>query len=121
MDSLVRAAVAEGLPPDPPLKKALEGGAKGISADRIVLAVRQSCDQLRDARALVRRSGGGGAPSSAEIVSVAAALGRGLPPPLGERIATALPGEPMGPALHAVADLVGHGFSQDSAVDLVVA
>ena len=119
VDSLVRAAEMESLPSDPLVKKALEGGAKGVSADRIVLAVRQTAGQLHDARALLRR-GQAGEPSADEIASVAAALGRGVPTPLGERMASALPGEPMGPALHAVADLVGHGFAQDSAVDLVV-
>jgi hypothetical protein len=37
------------------------------------------------------------------------------------RLTAALPGEPTGPALHAVADLVGHRFAEDSSVDLIVA
>ena len=54
-------------------------------------------------------------------MAVSAALVRGLPTPLVQRLVAVLPGEPTGPALHAVADMVGHGFAQDSAVDLVVA
>lgn len=39
---------------------------------------------------------------------------------MANRLAAALPGEPPGPALHAVADLVGHGFEEDSSVILIV-
>jgi len=53
-------------------------------------------------------------------MAVSAALVRGLPVPLVQRLVAVLPGEPTGPALHAVADMVGHGFAQDSAVGLVV-
>ncbi len=120
VDSLVRAAAADDLPTEPLVQKALEGAAKHAPPGRIVGAVADHADQLRQARTLLSRAGGP-PPTAGEITSVAAAMVRGLPPPLAERIVTALPDEPPGPALHAVADLEGHGFSEDAAVDLIVA
>src|SRR2546430_14205387 len=38
VDSLVERALAEGLPTEPPVQKALEGGAKQVTAPRIVAA-----------------------------------------------------------------------------------
>ena len=120
VDSVVRAAEAERLPTEPLVQKALEGAAKHAAPGRIVQAVGAQAEQLRQARTLLER-GGGNPPTAIEITSVAAAMVRGLPPPLAGRIVTALADEPPGPALHAVADLEGHGFAEDAAVDLIVA
>jgi len=120
VDSIVRVAEVDGLPTDPLVRKALEGGAKQASPDQIVAAVAQVASELREARALLLRGGGGGPVPPAEVMAVSAALVRGLPVPLVQRLVAVLPGEPTGPALHAVADMVGHGFAQDSAVGLVV-
>jgi len=120
VDSVVRAAEADDLPTEPLVQKALEGAAKHAAPGQIVEAVAAHADQLRQARTLLSRAGGP-PPTAAEITSVAAVMVRGLPPPLAERIVTALPNEPPGPALHAVADLAGHGFAEDAAVDLIVA
>jgi len=120
VDSLVWAAAADGLPTDQLVEKALEGGAKQASSEQIVAAVAQIASQLREARTLLLRSGAPAPLPPAEVVAVAAALVRGLPAALVQRIVAVLPGEPTGPALDAVADMVGHGFVRDSAVDLVV-
>lgn len=120
VDSVVRVAGADGLPTEPLVRKALEGGAKQASADQIVAAVAVVAGELREARTLLLRGGARSPVPPAEIVAVSAALVRGLPAPLVQRLVEVLPGEPTGPALHAVADMVGHGFAQDSAVDLVV-
>ena len=120
VDSVVRLAAADGLPTDQLVEKALEGGAKQASSEQIVAAVAQVATQLRQARTLLLRSGATAHVQPAEVVAVAAALVRGLPAPLVQRLVAVLPGEPTGPALDAVAEMVGHGFAQDSAVDLVV-
>ena len=120
LDSILRAAGIEGLPTEPLIQKALEGGAKGARTDHIVEAVGASASQLRSARALLRQAGESQPTDAAEITTVAAALSRGVSPQLVERLAAVLPGEPTGPGLHAVADLVGHGFTEDSSVDLIV-
>ncbi len=121
IDSIVLAAHREGLPTHPLIEKALEGGAKGVAADRIVLAVSTSANQLRTARALLREAGETQPTDPAEVTAVAAALSRGLSPELVGQLTAVLPGEPTGPALHAIADLVGHRFAEDSSVDLIVA
>jgi hypothetical protein len=120
VDSLVAQAVAESLPTEPLVQKALEGGAKGMPADRLVNGVRRSLVQLRDARAILSRA----APDRAgdgDLAAVSAGLARGLAPAIVERMLEAFPGDPPGPVLHAEADLVGHGFPPDSAADLLAA
>jgi len=120
IDSLIAAAVAESLPSEPLVQKALEGSAKGVPADRLVNGVRRGLLQLREARILVGRAVPGQPPLEGHVAAVAAALARGLPPAIVERLLTAAPDEPPAPALHAAADLVAHGFNSDSAADLLV-
>lgn len=120
IDSMIAAAVAESLPTEPLVQKALEGSAKGIPADRLVSGVRHGLMQLRDARLLVARAVPGQPVPEAHVAEVAAALARGLPPPIVERLLTVAPNEPPGPVLHAAADLVAHRFNPDSAADLLV-
>jgi hypothetical protein len=120
IDSIVLLASGDGLPTEPLIQKALEGGAKGAAPDQIVAAVGASANQLRVARALLELANDSRSPGAPEVTAVAAALARGVSPQEAERLTTALPGEPMGPALHAVADLVGHGFAERASVDLIV-
>jgi hypothetical protein len=121
IDSIVQDAARTGLPTEPLIQKALEGGAKGETPDRIVTAVGASAAQLRSARALLTSAGESSPSDPREVSAVAAALSRGVSPQLVGPLSASLPGEPTGPALHAVADLVGHGFAEDSSVDLMVA
>ncbi|MFN2571581.1 MAG: hypothetical protein ABR537_08230 [Gemmatimonadales bacterium] len=120
IDSLIAAAVAESLPSEPLVQKALEGSAKGIPAERLVNGVRRGLLQLREARIIVSRAVPGQSPPEGHVAAVAAALARGLPPAIVERLLTAAPNEPPGPALHAAADLLAHHFNADSATDLLV-
>ena len=53
VDSLVRQAAEEDLPTEPLVQKALEGGAKHVSPERIVAAVQVGLTQVRDARILL--------------------------------------------------------------------
>jgi len=120
IDSILAAAVAESLPTEPLVQKALEGSAKNIPADRLVNGVRRGFLQLRQARLIVSRAVPGQVPPEGHVAAVAAALARGLSGPVVERLLTAAPNEPPGPALHAAADLVAHHFDPDSAADLLV-
>jgi len=121
IDSLIEQAVAESLPTEPLVQKALEGGAKGIPVKRLVNGVRHGLVQLRDARAIVSRATPARVTLDGDVASVAAALARGLDPQLVERLLAGAPppGESPGPVLHAAADLVTHGFPADSAADLL--
>jgi len=120
IDSLVAQAVAESLPSEPLVQKALEGGAKGVPPDRLVAGVRRGLVQLRDARAILARTTPMRAAGDGDVAAVAAGLARGLPEPLVERMLAAMPGEAPGPVVHAAADLVAHHFPPDSAADLLV-
>jgi hypothetical protein len=121
VDSLVRAAAGEGLPTEPLIQKALEGGAKGVAAPRIVAAVQLNLSELRAARDLLVRAGDVPPVTAGEVTTVAWALRRGLPEPVVERVVAALPHPPRAAALHAVADLVAHRFDSDSSADLIIA
>jgi hypothetical protein len=120
IDSIIARAVAESLPSEPLVQKALEGSAKGIPADRLVNGVRRGLLQLREARIIVARTVPGQSPPEGHVAAVAAALARGLSPSIVERLLTLAPNEPPAPALHAAADLVAHRFNADSAADLLV-
>lgn len=121
VDSLVQRALAEGLPTEPLIQKALEGGAKQVTVPRIVAAVQVSLGQLRDARDLLIRAGDEPPATPGEVTTVAWAVRRGLPRPVVERVVAALPRPPRASAMHAVADLAAHHFDPDSAADLIIA
>jgi hypothetical protein len=120
IDSLIAVAVAESLPTEPLVQKALEGSAKGVPPDRLVNGVRRGLIQLREARVIVSRAVPGQPAPEGHVAAVAAALARGLSPAIVERLISVAPTEPPAPALHATADLVVHGFDPDSAADLLV-
>ncbi|HEY6809479.1 MAG TPA: hypothetical protein VI160_11915 [Gemmatimonadales bacterium] len=121
VDSIIARAAADSLPTGPLEEKALEGGAKHVAPDRIVAAVAAEAALLRGARDLLRHAGVPAPSSGAEIPMVAAALARGLAPPVVERVVEGVrPGSPAH-ALHAVADLAAHGFEPDSAATVVLA
>jgi hypothetical protein len=120
IDSLIAVAIAESLPSEPLVQKALEGGAKGIPAARLVSGVRRSLLQLREARIIVSRARPGEAPEEAHVAAVSAALARGLDSAIVERLVGVAPDESPGPVLHAEADLIAHRFNSDSAADLLV-
>ncbi|HEY6091451.1 MAG TPA: hypothetical protein VIV83_05635 [Gemmatimonadales bacterium] len=120
IDSIIATAVAESLPTEPLIQKALEGSAKGIPADRLVGGVRRGLLQLRDARIIVARAVPTQPPPEGHVAAVAGALARGLSPAIVERLLTVAPNESPGPALHAAADMVAHHFDPDSAAELLV-
>jgi len=120
IDSIIATAVAESLPTEPLVQKALEGGAKHVPADRLVSGVRRGLLQLRAARLIVARAVPGQTPPEGHVAAVSAALARGLPAPIVERLLNVAPNESPGPALHAAADLIAHRFDPDSAADLLV-
>ncbi|PYP46285.1 MAG: hypothetical protein DMD42_04425 [Gemmatimonadetes bacterium] len=120
VDSLIQLAEQEGLPTEPLVQKALEGGAKHVAESRIVAAVQLSLGQLRDARDLLVRAGDQPPVVPAELTTVAWALRRGLPAAVIERVVVALGPPPRAAAMHAVADLVAHQFDPDSAADLII-
>src|SRR5256885_15584509 len=55
IDSIIATAVAESLPTEPLVQKALEGGAKNVPAARLVNGVRRGPLPLRAAPGIVAR------------------------------------------------------------------
>lgn len=75
LDALVDSAAAEGLPTEPLVLRALEGGAKGVAADRIHAALSRLRASLRRARDVL-----GAVAAPADLATAAAALQTGLEP-----------------------------------------
>ena len=76
VDSIVVQAAARDLPTEPLIQKALEGGAKGVAADRILAAVQLVHARLSAAGVAIDRAGVGR--STAAIEAGAFALTAGL-------------------------------------------
>ena len=70
-------AAARGLPVDPLVEKAIEGGAKGVPADRVIAAVRALAGRLGDAMGALREAGVA-APAADIVEGGADALNAGL-------------------------------------------
>jgi len=70
-------AAARGLPVEPLVQKAIEGGAKGVPADRVIAAVRALAGRLGEAMAAMHEAGVA-APSGDVVEGGADALNAGL-------------------------------------------
>jgi hypothetical protein len=75
IDALVDSAAAEGLPTEPLVLRALEGGAKGVAADRIQAALARLHASLRRARDVL-----GISTTPGDLTTAATALQTGLEP-----------------------------------------
>jgi hypothetical protein len=76
VQDLARGAAADGLPVEPLIQKAIEGGAKGVAPDRVIAAVRTIAARLADVRGALRD--GGSSPSPEVVESGAYAVSAGL-------------------------------------------
>ena len=107
IDSIIATAVAESLPTEPLVQKALEGSAKKIPADRLVGGVRNGLLQLRAARMLVARSVPGQPLPEGHVAAVAAALARGVPAPIVERLNAVINDSLKAPEMQATLEKFG--------------
>lgn len=113
-------AMAQGLPADPLVDKAIEGWAKRVPAPRILAVIRQFRLQLFDARQAVQR-GRGGEPLGTVVAAGAEAMGRGLTAEQVETIVRAAPRpESSAPGLRVAAALTAQGLTSDQAVEVVI-
>ncbi|PYP70796.1 MAG: hypothetical protein DMD41_14070, partial [Gemmatimonadetes bacterium] len=78
--ALADSAAARGLPADPLVDKAIEGGAKGVSPERVVAAVRLVLAEL-DAAAAAIRIGRVAIPDGETIEAGAFAIATGMTGP----------------------------------------
>jgi hypothetical protein len=77
VEQLAADAAARGLPVEPLVQKAIEGGAKGVPADRVASAVRAVAAQL-DAAVAALQQGGMARPDTESIAAGGFALNAGL-------------------------------------------
>ncbi len=113
-------AMAQGLPADPLVDKAIEGWAKQVPAPRILAVIRQFRLQLFDARQAIQR-GRPDEPLGMVVAAGAEAMGRGITAAQVETIVRAAPRpESSAPGLRVAAALTAQGLTSDQAVDIVI-
>lgn len=117
LEQTVAAARKRGLPSEPLVDKALEGAAKRVPPANIISAVRQKLDLLSRADAALRPFG---PPSAADVTATADVLQRGVSVDVIKKArAGQRKGEPIGLALHTVADLVDRGVPANVALEVL--
>ncbi len=117
LDRTIADARKRGLPTEPLVHKALEGVAKRMPPGAVLGAVRQRADLLARADAALRPLK---ASNAANVTAAADAMQRGVSESVLERVLTGRRNsEPVGVALHTVADLMDRGVPVDVAIDVL--
>jgi hypothetical protein len=112
-DDILARARSRGLPTAPLVDKALEGAAKKIAPDRVIVALRLSADRLELAQAIV------GAREN-EVAGALLALDRGIDEKTARQLVSgARQNEPVGMALNVLADLLERGVPVDNAFEVI--
>ncbi len=110
VESLVDSARTLGLPAKALLSVAYQGISMRVDSRRIVRAVRQKFEGMRDARSAL-----GSSLSEAEISAAADVLQAGVPADQLQRFRSARPGRPLAYALVVLGDLITRGVPVDEA------
>jgi len=113
IEGILANAEAAGVPSGPLVDKALEGAAKRVPGDRVVVALSAYAARLRETRTLV-----GGDRGVASVVAGADALRRGVPQQMVGTLAHQHQGDIAVP-LVVLADLVETGVPADQALGMV--
>ena len=115
---IAASAADRGLPVEPLVQKAIEGGAKGKPADRVIAAVRALADQLAAAATALRT--GEGRVSADVVEGGAYALGAGLGVKQVQQLARAShPPYDAALTLRVAATLAALGVPANNTVDLL--
>jgi hypothetical protein len=112
-------AASQGVPSGPLADKAIEGWAKHVPAERIVVALRQFAARMAEAGTAVRGAGLE-APSGAVIAAAAEAMGGGLGAEQIRSVVRAAPPDAAAPGLSVAAALAAQGIGGAQAVTIVV-
>jgi hypothetical protein len=115
LDALIDSAEADGLPTEPLILRALEGGAKGIPADRVHAALTRLHSALRRAQAAL-----GNGTSASDLATAAAALQTGLEPTRLVELRTLRGTRSLTLPIGAYLDLVARGAVSERAWGKVV-
>jgi hypothetical protein len=117
LEQTIAAARKRGLPTEPLVDKALEGVAKRVPPSAIIKAVRDRSALLASADAALRPFG---RPAAVDVTATADALQRGVSIDVVKKVrAGRRKGEPVGMALHTVADLMDRRVPTNVAVDVI--
>ena len=117
--SIAADAAAHGLPVDPLVQKAIEGGAKGVPGDRIISAVRALAGRLAEAKEAVSEAGVA-APSGDVVEGGADALNAGLSrSQVGALVRMSKPPQDPALTLRVAATLAALGVPATQALELV--
>ena len=112
-------AAARGLPVEPLVEKAIEGGAKGVPDDRVIAAVRTLAGRLGDAMSALRAAGVA-APSGDVVEGGADALNAGLTSgDVRDLVRVSRPPYDPSLTLRVAATLVALGVPGEQAMQLV--
>jgi len=112
-------AAAHGLPVDPLVQKAIEGGAKGVPGDRVIAAVRALAGRLAEAKEAVSEAGVA-APSGDVVEGGADALNAGLSrSQVGALVRMSKPPQDPALTLRVAATLAALGVPATQALELV--
>jgi hypothetical protein len=115
VQQVVDSARSAGLPTEPLVQKALEGGTLGASGERIVAAVEALHGQLGRARDALGENA-----SDAELTAAAGALRAGLPPTALRRLQSLRSGQPLIVPIAVLTDMVAEGVSPEQATRSVL-
>jgi hypothetical protein len=115
VQQVVDSARSAGLPTEPLVQKALEGGTLGASGERIVAAVEALHGQLGRARDALGENA-----NDAELTAAAGALRAGLPPTALRRLQSLRSGQPLVVPIAVLTDLVAEGVSPEQATRSVL-
>jgi hypothetical protein len=113
IESIVVEAEAAGVPADPLLDKALEGAAKGIPTERVVVALASYSQRLAESRSIL-----GSEYDAASVVAGADALRRGITPETMRSLSRSHP-EELAVPLVVMGDLVEAGVPQGNALTVM--
>jgi hypothetical protein len=117
----VDATLAQGLPPEPLIDKALEGWAKRgrVPPERVLAVLEQVRERLVEGRAATVRAGMAD-PPGAVVAAAAEALGRGMTPEDVRDVVSSAPGaEAAAAGLTVAASLCAQGLDRAAAVRAV--
>lgn len=119
VQDIAQGAVGRGLPVEPLIQKAIEGGAKGVSADRVIGAVRTLAARLDEARSALRDAGIA-VPNPEAVEGGADALNAGLNAgQLRELVRVSQPPYDLAVTLRVAATLAALGVPANTALELV--
>ena len=116
-EATLQSARARGLPVHALVAKGLEGAAKNVPGDRIVIAVKDMNDRMLRAQVILRTD----APASAvDIVAVADALQRGVPEDALRKLSSGAAGRAsIALTAYAIADLIAQGVPVAVGVEVI--